>query len=67
MSSLKLLRNFQKQAEKAGKKRKNRQFADICRKSRKNQDVLEFGTKRPWGKDSMTASGGNFIESFLNR
>ncbi len=23
--------------------------------------------KRPWGKDSMTASGGNFIESFLNR
>ena len=74
MSSLKLLGNFQKQAEKAGKSRKkpeksekNRQFADICRKSRKNQDVLEFGTKRPWGKDSMTASGGNFIESFLNR
>ena len=29
--------------------------------------VLDFGTKRPWGKDSMTASGGNFIESFLNR
>ena len=22
---------------------------------------------RPWGKDSMTASGGYFIESFLNR
>ena len=43
MSALKLLRNFQKQAEKAGKSGKNRQFADISGKSRKNKDILEFG------------------------
>ena len=32
--------------------------------------MMEFGSadlERPWGKDSMTAGGGNFIESFLNR
>ena len=32
--------------------------------------MMEFGSadlERPWGKGSMTAGGGNFIESFLNR
>ena len=37
--------------ETGGKSRKkaekNRQFAEICGKSRKNKDILEFGTKRP--------------------
>ena len=41
---MEISRNRRKKLEKSGK---NRQFADICRKSRIKQDVLEFGTKRP--------------------
>ena len=44
-----------------------RKSAETDGRNRKNGPNLWFGTKRPRGKDSMTAGGGNIIGSFFNR